>query len=153
MQQNSSDDDHRRGDLIPRLAEVQERHGYHIQEELARLSKQFSMSPSQVYGIATFYSHFRFTPPGEHILQVCMGTACHVKGGGSLLTLMRENYDIEPGQTTKDRRIELKRVACLGCCALAPVVVLDGETYGEMTPEHREALKQVLLAAKNGSGA
>lgn len=139
MQKNSTDD-HKRGDLIPRLAEVQERHGYLTREEMARLSKQFNMSLSQIYGIATFYSHFRFTPPGEHVLQVCMGTACHVKGAESMLALMRDEYGIEPGETTEDRRIELNRVACLGCCALAPVVVLDGETHGKMTPRKLEKL-------------
>jgi len=83
--------------------------------------------------VATFYTHFKFTKPGDHTIKLCLGTACFVKGAEGLLEILRDRLGIEPGETTPDKRISLERVACLGCCALAPTIVVDDEIHGKMT--------------------
>jgi NADH-quinone oxidoreductase subunit E len=83
--------------------------------------------------VASFYSQFRFTEPGRHHIKLCLGTACHVRGGQLLLDALQRELDIVPGQTTQDRRFDLERVACLGCCALAPVLQIDDDIYSRMT--------------------
>ena len=83
--------------------------------------------------MATFYAQFRFVPRGKHHLRVCLGTACHVKGGEQMLEVMKSRLEINPGETTADGRYDLERVACLGCCALAPVVTFDDKTYAQMS--------------------
>jgi NADH-quinone oxidoreductase subunit E len=91
--------------------------------------------------VASFYNNFRFTPPGKHHLRICLGTACHVQGGDRLLAATSEKLGIKPGDTTSDGRYSLERVACVGCCALAPAVVLDDEVHGRTT---QRSLKRLL---------
>lgn len=133
-----------RRNLIPLLQDVQEAAGYLSEEALGRVAAHLGLSESDVYGVATFYSQFRFHPPGEHRLKVCLGTACHVRGGGIIMETLTGKLGIEAGETTADGRFSLERVACFGSCALAPVVVADDKVYGRMTPKKTEKLLKEL---------
>lgn len=95
---------------------------------------------SEVYGVATFYNQFRFTPPGRHPIKVCLGTACHVRGGDIILENFERRLDIAEGETTADREYSLERVACVGCCALAPVALVGETVHGRMAPSKTEGL-------------
>lgn len=121
------------GDLIPLLQRVQEKTGYLMDESICRVSRFLKISENQIYGVASFYSQFRFTPPGRNSINVCLGTACHVKGGQIISEAVERELDILPGETTEDRKFDLQRVACLGCCALAPVVQVNDDIYSNMT--------------------
>ena len=121
------------GDLIPILQRIQEKLGYISKEAVRHVSRFLKISENQIYGVASFYSQFRFTKPGRNSIKVCMGTACHVRGGQILGEAVERELDISPGQTTKDKRFDLQRVACLGCCALAPVVQINDDIYSQMT--------------------
>ncbi len=122
-----------KGSLIPILQRVQAHLGY-ISPQLAReISQALRLTESQVYGVASFYSQFRFTPPGQHRFHVCLGTACHVRGGQALLDSLELRLGIREGQTTPDRKFEITRVACLGCCALAPVVKLGDRIHAQVS--------------------
>lgn len=120
-------------DLIPVLQRTQEADGYLSSDAIRRISRWLKVSENEVYGVATFYAQFRFTPPGRHHIKVCLGTACHVKGGEQMLYVLERRLEITPGETTSDGKYDLERVACLGCCALAPVVTLDKKTYSQMS--------------------
>ena len=120
-------------DLIPVLQRVQKTEGCLSPGALRRVARWLKVSENEVYGVATFYAQFRFTPPGEHHMKVCLGTACHVKGGEQMLDVVERRLGVSPGETTADGRYDLERVACLGCCALAPVVTIDEKTYSQMS--------------------
>ena len=120
-------------DLIPVLQRIQSVHGYLPREAIGRISRWLKISENEIYGVASFYAQFRFTPPGERHITVCMGTACHVKGGEQMLHVLKRRLGIGPGETTADGRYDLERVACLGCCALAPVVNFDNKIYAQMS--------------------
>jgi NADH-quinone oxidoreductase subunit E len=121
-----------KGSLIPILQSVQGREGYISPQAAWEISQALRLTESQVYGVASFYSQFRFTPPGRHRFTVCLGTACHVRGGQALLDTLRLRLGIREGETTPDREFELDRVACLGCCALAPVVKVDDRVHAQV---------------------
>ena len=121
------------GDLIPILQRAQETFGYIPKQAVRRISLFLRISENQIYGVASFYSQFRFTPPGRNSIKVCLGTACHVRGGQILCEAVERELDIQPGETTADGRYDLERVACLGCCALAPVVQINDDIYSRMT--------------------
>lgn len=121
------------GDLIPLLQHVQAESGYISEEATAHVARFLRMSENVVFGVASFYSQFRFTPPGRHSVKVCLGTACHVRGGEILSRTLERDLGIFPGQTTADRRYDLQRVACLGCCALAPVLQVGPDIYSQVT--------------------
>ena len=120
-------------DLIPVLQRAQEAEGHLSADAVRRISRWLKVSENEVYGVATFYAQFRFSPPGRHHIKACLGTACHVQGGEQMLDVLERRLGIRPGETTADGEYDLERVACLGCCALAPVVTIDGKTYGEMS--------------------
>jgi NADH-quinone oxidoreductase subunit E len=120
-------------DLVPVLQRTQEVLGYLSPGSIARIARWLKLSENEVYGVATFYAQFRFTPPGRHRLRVCLGTACHVKGGVQMLETLERRLEVHPGETTPDGEYGLERVACLGCCALAPVVTVDDSIYGQMS--------------------
>jgi NADH-quinone oxidoreductase subunit E len=122
-----------RGSLIPVLQDIQENFGYLSEEALEELARLMDISTNEIYGVATFYTQFRFSPPGRHTIQSCQGTACHVRGGHQILTDLEQRLGITAGQTTADGQFDLQRVACLGCCALAPVVAVDGKVYAQVT--------------------
>ena len=128
-------------ELITCLQEIQERLGYISPQAITWLADKLHLSEQEVYGVASFYNDFRFSPPGKHQLRICLGTACHVQGGDRLLAVTREKLGVAPGETTDDRLFSLERVACVGCCALAPTVVLDDEVHGRM---NQRLLKRLL---------
>ncbi len=130
-----------KGNVIPLLQKTQELHGFLSREDMEAIAGITGKSPAEIYGVATFYAQFRFQPAGKHTLKVCHGTACHVNGAEALDLALKTELGIEPGQTTEDRRFTIERVACLGCCSLAPVVMLDGEVHGRLTGEK---LKKVV---------
>ncbi len=120
-------------DLVPVLQRTQAADGFLSGESLGRIARWLRLSENEIYGVATFYAQFRFTPPGRHHIRVCLGTACHVKGGEQMLDVLERRLGIGPGETTANGEYDLERVACLGCCALAPVVVMDEKTFGQMS--------------------
>jgi len=125
-----------RGMLIAVLQRVQERLGYLPEEAMKMIAERMSLSLNNVYGVASFYKHFHFKPRGKNIVKVCMGTACHVRGGKAVLTEMEQQLGIKEGETTKDLSVTLETVGCVGCCALAPVVTInDKDLFGELTPK------------------
>jgi len=121
--------------LIFLLQQVQEEEGYVSQEAMRNISQKLRLPLSEIYGVATFYSQFRLKPRGENIIRVCQGTACHVLGGKRILEVVAEELKVEVNDTTEDGRFTLETVACLGSCSLAPVMVINEETYGRLTPE------------------
>jgi len=104
------------------------------------VARHLNLSPGDVYGVATFYNQFRFHPPGKHPIKVCLGTACHVKGGEIILENFERKLNIRDGQTTPDREFSIDRVACVGCCAIAPVALVEEKVYGQMAPSKVEGL-------------
>ncbi len=133
------------GGLIPMLQEVQGRFGYLSQEAVRELALAAGVGENEIYGVASFYSQFRFHPPGDKTVCVCQGTACHVGGGEAILDAFQRELGIRPGNTTEDGAFALERVACIGCCALAPAITLDGKVHARMTPEK---VRKVLQAAR-----
>lgn len=132
-----------RGALIPVLQKVQERYGYLSAEAISQIARLCRMSESEVFGVASFYAQFYFTRRGRHSIKVCLGTACHVRGGERIFDEMKRELGVESGGTTDDSRFSLERVACFGSCALAPVVVIDKDVYGRMTVSRaKEVLAQ-----------
>jgi NADH-quinone oxidoreductase subunit E len=134
-----------RGNLIPILQKVQEAERFLSKEAVAEISCFLGVSENDIYSVASFYAQFRFTRPGDHTIKVCLGTACHVKGGERILESVERELDIQPGETTDDFKFSMERVACFGCCALAPVMVIDQDVYSRMTPAK---VKEVLALYK-----
>jgi NADH-quinone oxidoreductase subunit E len=126
--------------LIPVLQQIQLTHGYVPPGSIRMVADHFGITPAKVFGVATFYNQFRFNPPGRHPIKVCLGTACHVKGGEIILENFARRLGIEEGETTKDREYSLERVACVGCCALAPVVVVGEKIESYVTPSKVEGV-------------
>ena len=129
-----------RQDLIPILQDVQDRLGFLSEEAVRRVAEHVDLSPNDVFGVATFYTQFRFHPPGKHHVKVCQGTACHVRRSPLIMEEISRRLGISAGETTEDRQFSLQSVACFGSCALAPVVVLGDRVYGRMTPRKMEKL-------------
>jgi NADH-quinone oxidoreductase subunit E len=122
-----------RSDLVPALQRAQAAFGYISPDAVRSIARWLKLTESEVFGVASFYAQFRFTPPGRHHLRVCLGTACHVKGGVQMLETLKRRLEAGAGETTADGEYDIERVACLGCCALAPVVTLDESIYGQMS--------------------
>ncbi|UCE38679.1 MAG: NAD(P)H-dependent oxidoreductase subunit E, partial [Thermoplasmata archaeon] len=101
---------------------------------------ELGISPTRIYGILTFYAQFRLFPPGEHSLKVCQGTACHVMGGERILRYLSDKLDVKAGETTSDKRFSFERVACVGCCGMAPVVLVDDKPHGNSTIKSVDSL-------------
>ena len=119
--------------LIPALQAVQERFGYLPAVAMEEIGRLAGVSPNVVYGVASFYAQFRFLKPGEHMIKVCLGTACHVRGAAGLVESLERELSIESGKTTTDGKFSLETVRCFGSCALAPVIVFNEDVYGNMT--------------------
>ncbi len=127
--------------LIPILQAVQEQYRYLPEEILTLVATALGLSPAKVFGVATFYSHFTLTPKGKYCIRICDGTACHVKRSDGLLEALREKLHLREGaSTTADLLFTLETVSCLGACGLAPVIVINDEVYGQMTPVKAVAL-------------
>jgi len=120
--------------LIPLLQEIQTKLGYLPKEVMQEIASFLGVSEIEVYGVATFYNQFRFTPLGKHHTRVCMGTACHLAGGKLVLEALERELEIKVGETSEDGEFSLERVACVGCCMLAPVMLIGDEVRPRMTP-------------------
>ena len=132
-----------KGALIPILQKVQEKFGYLPEEAISEIAKSSRISESEVFGVASFYAQFYFTRRGQHTVKVCLGTACHVRGGEKILDEIKRELNVESGGTTEDYKFSLERVACFGSCALAPVLVINKDVYGRMTvAKAKETLKE-----------
>ena len=126
--------------LIPVLQKVQHILSFLPPQAIELVAQSLSLSPTEVYGVATFYNQFRFNPPGRHPVRVCLGTACHIKGSEIILEHFERKLDIRVGETTPDGEFSIDRVACVGCCALAPVTVMSETVHGNMAPSKVEGL-------------
>jgi NADH-quinone oxidoreductase subunit E len=123
------------GMLIPMLQDIQAEYGYLPADHLRSLSRALKVPLARIYGVATFYASFRLSPKGQHDVTLCMGTVCYLKGSARISEVIREEYGVEPGGTTSDRLFTLNLVNCVGACALAPVMIVDGKYHDAMTPE------------------
>jgi NADH-quinone oxidoreductase subunit E len=130
-----------RDSLIPILQEIQEAHGYISRDAVVRLGRHLNLPASKIYGVATFYNQFRFHPPGKFHIQVCRGTACHVKGSAGVQRSLEQLLKIAPGETTRDGVFSLEVVACIGACGLAPVICVNGEFHAKVTTD---SLKEII---------
>ncbi|MBC8186237.1 NADH-quinone oxidoreductase subunit NuoE [candidate division KSB1 bacterium] len=119
--------------LMPILQDIQSEYNYLPEKALEEVSQKLNVPFIDVYGVATFYKSFSLTPKGKHIVTVCVGTACHVRGGQRIVDKISRELKIESGETTPDMNFSLETVNCLGCCAIGPIVVIDDEYHGEMT--------------------
>ena len=138
----------KKGTLIPLLQDVQTAYGYVPKESIGLISSELSVYPVEIYGLLTFYKQFYLTPRGRHTIKVCQGTACHVMGGKELLEYLADKLGIEEGQTTDDNMFSLERVACLGCCGMAPVIMVDNDFHGRCTVQKLEELLEKYRAEK-----
>ena len=120
--------------LIPILQKVQQVFGYLPREAMSHIAKYLDIAEAKVYSVASFYNQFRFVPPADHPIKVCMGTACHIKGGQQIVEAWERDLSIKVGETTSDLKFSLDRVACVGCCTLAPVTVVGEDVHGMVTP-------------------
>jgi NADH-quinone oxidoreductase subunit E len=123
-----------RGNLIPILQGLQRELGYLPRQAMAEVARFIGIPEIDVYGVVTFYNQFRLNPPGKHSIRVCLGTACHMKGGYITLDAWKRRLKIDRGQTTPDREFDLDTVACVGCCVMAPVTVVDDKPQGQVEP-------------------
>ena len=126
--------------LIPLMQDVQEAYGYLPREAVVQIGRYLNVPVSKIYGVATFYNQFRFQPAGRFHIQVCRGTACHVKGSAAILDKLIRVLKIEPGQTTRDGLFSLEVVACVGACGLSPVICVNGEFHARVTPDSVEEI-------------
>jgi NADH-quinone oxidoreductase subunit E len=133
----------KRRNLIPVLQKVQGRLGYLPRAAMVEIAEYLNIPDIEVYGVVTFYNQFRLNPPGRHSIRVCLGTACHMKGGYIALDAWKRRLDINPGETTPDREFDLDTVACVGCCTMAPVTVVDEKPEGRVEPTRVDG---ILLA-------
>ena len=131
---------HDRSNLIQILLEIQHRNRWLSADDLACVSRELDVPLAQIYHVATFYKAFSLVPKGRHSISVCLGTACHVRGAPRLLDRVVETFNVRPGGTSADMRFSLDTVNCLGCCALGPVMVVDGHYYSNSSKEELEQL-------------
>jgi NADH-quinone oxidoreductase subunit E len=123
----------KKGNLIPLLQGTQEMFGYIPRAAFEKIANETGLNISDMYGVATFYAQFRLNPVGKHIIKVCHGTACHVQNANSITDALKEALKVDDGATTEDGLFTLESVACLGCCSLAPVMMIGSETYGKLS--------------------
>ena len=140
----------KKGNLIPLLQGVQEIYGYIPHAVFLKLHHEVGLKLADMYGVATFYAQFRLTPVGKHIIKVCHGTACHVQNAPKITEALMDSLKINDGETTEDNLFTLESVACLGCCSLAPVMMIGNETYGKLDGKKSvKIIKEIKLAEKN----
>lgn len=135
------------GSLITVLQKAQEIYGYLPTDVIYRIAEEMKLTPAKVMGVATFYTQFRFRPVGKYLIMLCQGTACHVNGSEKIEKAITEELGISDGETTEDGLFTLKNVACLGCCSLSPVMMINEDTYGSLTPQR---VKEILRSLKEG---
>lgn len=133
------------GDIIPMLQRIQDSYGYLPPDVVLAVCEETSLPASRVFGVATFYSQFSLEPRGRHLVRCCRGTACHVRGGHRVQDTLEKTMGVSDGETTDDMLFSLESVACLGACALAPVMVVDKTYHGKMTPRNTELLLKKIM--------
>ena len=137
------------GSLITILQHTQDIYGYLPKEALELISEKTGIALSEIMGVGTFYTQFRFEPVGKYLIMLCQGTACHVNSSELILQTIKDELGIDDGQTTSDGLFSLKCVACLGCCSLSPVMMINEDTYGSLTPDKtKKILKELREAAE-----
>lgn len=142
-----------RGMLIPMMQDIQTECGYLPQAELKDLSRRLSVPLAQLYSVATFYASFRLMPKGDHTIQLCMGTVCFLKGAEKISDAIRKEFELVPGGTSPDGKFTFSPVNCVGACALAPVMIVDGEYHGGLTADSAaELLRKVAAGGNGGTG-
>ena len=134
--------------LIPILQDIQESYKYLPEESLITVSEKLHIPLIDIYGVATFYQSFSLIPKGENIIIVCLGTACYINGGRKIVDVLMRELDIIPGKTTKDNKFTLETVNCLGCCAIGPIVEINGDYHREMTPKKTINLIRAMKRGK-----
>ncbi|HPE57731.1 MAG TPA: NADH-quinone oxidoreductase subunit NuoE [Bacteroidales bacterium] len=140
----------KKGNMIPLLQGTQEMYGYIPREAFQKLADETGLKLSEMYGVATFYAQFRLNPVGKHIVKVCHGTACHVQNANELTDALEEALKIKDGETTEDGLFTLESVACLGCCSLAPVMMIGDDTYGKLTgAQSVKIVKNIRISENN----
>ncbi len=139
--------------MIPLLQEIQEAKGYVSEQAMVDVAEALGTTPSTVYGVATFYNQFRFAPLGEHVIEICRGTACHVKQSLELAQHLQRRLKLRDDGNSADGRYTVIKVACLGACSIAPVLKMDGEFYGHLTGEKLDALLDRVDKETTGGGA
>ena len=139
------------GMLIPMMQDLQSEHGYLPRAELAELSRRLHAPLARIFSVATFYASFRLVPKGEHTIQLCLGTVCFLKGAGQISEALQREFELVPGGTSPDGKFTFCPVNCVGACALAPVMIVDGEYYGGLAVD--SALDVLHKIAANGAGA
>lgn len=137
-----------KGSLITILQKAQEIYGYLPVNVIYRIAESTGLTPARVMGVATFYAQFRLKPIGKYLIMLCQGTACHVNGSERIEAAIKQELGIDDGETTEDGLFTLKNVACLGCCSLSPVMMINDETYGSLTPEKAVAIINELKRAE-----
>jgi NADH-quinone oxidoreductase subunit E len=126
---------YKKGVTIPLLADIQKELGYVAEEAVAYISEKTGIPAAEMFGVATFYAMFRFRPQGKYVIKLCRGTACHVQGSARIAEQLERTLGIKDGDTTDDKLFSIQYVACLGCCSLAPVMMVNNEVHGRLTPE------------------
>ena len=136
-----------KGSLITILQHTQEIYGYLPKEAIELICERTGIATSEIMGVGTFYTQFRFEPVGKYLIMLCQGTACHVNSSELILQTIKDELQIEDGQTTSDGLFSLKCVACLGCCSLSPVMMINEDTYGSLTPDKTKKILRELREA------
>ena len=138
-----------KGSLITILQHTQDIYGYLPKEAIIKISEATGIAESEIMGVGTFYTQFRFQPVGKYLIMLCQGTACHVNSSELILQTIKDELGIDDGETTDDGLFSLKCVACLGCCSLSPVMMINDTTYGSLTPDKtKKILKELREAAQ-----
>ena len=137
-----------KGSLITILQKTQDIYGYLPKDAIIYISERTGIAESEIMGVATFYTQFRLTPVGKFLIMLCQGTACHVNSSELILQTIKDELGIEDGETTEDGLFSLKCVACLGCCSLSPVMMINESTYGSLTPEKTKKILKELREAE-----
>jgi len=141
------------GSLIPLLQSAQDSYGYVPEKAIHYISEIVNIPPSEIYGVVTFYAQFRLQPLGENVIRICEGTACHVNGAKNILNVIQDELNIGVDETTDDGKFSLQSVACLGCCSLAPVIMINDETHGNLTAKSvKKIIKQYQRNINKGEG-
>lgn len=141
------------GALIPVLQKAQDTYGFLPVEVMRHIAEELGVKPAKVYGVATFFAQFRFAPMGKFVILLCQGTACHVNGSYKIETALCDELKIKQGETTGDGLFTLTNAACLGCCSLAPVMMINGQAYGPLTPDKaRSIIRDIYAREKQVAG-
>jgi NADH-quinone oxidoreductase subunit E len=133
--------------IIPLLQKIQDEYGYLPREQLQAMAEYLNVPLSKIYGVATFYAQFNFTPLGKYVIKICHGTACHVNGAVNISQAVKEELGIDENETSEDGLFTLQPVACLGCCSLAPVIMINEKVYGNLTTD---SVRKIIRKLKEG---